>query len=108
MWKLTWAQMIDEMETMVVERLRLYKKRNEALPERIIFYRNGVSALTHNGMGHVTIAVGSAAGNGAGDCSMDSRARALRAPVTRSAQYVWMTACCREAFSACQTTYPKQ
>jgi eukaryotic translation initiation factor 2C len=43
MWKLTRAQMIDEMETMVVERLRLYKKRNEALPERIIFYRNGVS-----------------------------------------------------------------
>jgi eukaryotic translation initiation factor 2C len=43
MWKLTRAQMIDEMEAMVVERLRLYKKRNEALPERIIFYRNGVS-----------------------------------------------------------------
>jgi eukaryotic translation initiation factor 2C len=43
MWKLTRAQMIDEMEAMVVERLRLYKNRNEALPERIIFYRNGVS-----------------------------------------------------------------
>jgi eukaryotic translation initiation factor 2C len=43
MWKLTRAQMIDEMEAMVVERLRLYNKRNEALPERIIFYRNGVS-----------------------------------------------------------------
>jgi hypothetical protein len=78
--------------------VRTFPQAGEAVPP----------ALTHNGMGHVTIAVGSAAGNGAGDCSMDSRARALRAPVTRSAQCVWMTACCREAFPACQTTYPKQ
>jgi hypothetical protein len=55
-------------------------------------------ALTHDVMGHVTIAVGSAAGNGAGDRSMDSGARALRAPVTRSAQCVRVTACRREAF----------
>jgi hypothetical protein len=34
--------MIEEMEAMVVERLQLYKARNEALPQRIIFYRNSV------------------------------------------------------------------
>jgi hypothetical protein len=35
--------MIEEMEAMVVERLQLYKARNKALPQRIIFYRDGVS-----------------------------------------------------------------
>jgi eukaryotic translation initiation factor 2C len=43
MWKLTRAQMINEMEAMVLERLQLYKKHNQALPKRIIVYRNGVS-----------------------------------------------------------------
>jgi eukaryotic translation initiation factor 2C len=35
--------MIDGMQDMLVERLQLYKKKNKSLPQRIIFYRDGVS-----------------------------------------------------------------
>jgi eukaryotic translation initiation factor 2C len=34
--------MIEEMEAIVVKRLQLYKTRNKALPQRIIFYHDGV------------------------------------------------------------------
>jgi eukaryotic translation initiation factor 2C len=36
------------MKGMVIERLQLYKNRNKALPQRIIFYRNGVSESQFN------------------------------------------------------------
>jgi eukaryotic translation initiation factor 2C len=36
-------QMIEDMKEMVIERLQLYKKKNKALPQRVIFYRDGVS-----------------------------------------------------------------
>jgi eukaryotic translation initiation factor 2C len=35
--------MIEGMKDMMVDRLLLYKKKNKALPQRVIFYRDGVS-----------------------------------------------------------------
>ena len=35
--------MLDELRDMFIERLLLYEKKNNRLPERIFFYRNGVS-----------------------------------------------------------------
>jgi eukaryotic translation initiation factor 2C len=37
------GQMIEDMKEMMIERLQLYKKKNKALPQRVIFYRDGVS-----------------------------------------------------------------
>ncbi|TFK67324.1 argonaute-like protein [Pluteus cervinus] len=36
-------EMIDDLETMFVERLQLFQKKSKALPERIILFRDGVS-----------------------------------------------------------------
>jgi hypothetical protein len=40
---LTIFQMVTELRDMLVERLLVYEKRNNFLPERIIVFRDGVS-----------------------------------------------------------------
>jgi hypothetical protein len=40
---LTILQMVTELRDMLVERLLVYEKRNNFLPERIIVFRDGVS-----------------------------------------------------------------
>jgi len=37
--------MIQELRDMMIERLLLFEKRNKALPERIIVFRDGVSEV---------------------------------------------------------------
>ena len=38
--------MLDELRDMLVERLLVYEKKNQVLPERIFVYRDGVSEVT--------------------------------------------------------------
>ena len=42
----SFQQMLDELTDMLVERLLVYEKKNKALPERVIVYRDGVSEVS--------------------------------------------------------------
>lgn len=37
--------MLDELDEMLVERLKLWEQRNKSLPERVLIYRDGVSEV---------------------------------------------------------------
>ncbi|TFK46333.1 Piwi-domain-containing protein [Heliocybe sulcata] len=48
-------EMIQELEAMMLERLKLYEKRNRRLPDRIIVFRDGVSEGQYDKVNHVEL-----------------------------------------------------